>query len=163
MDLNKNNYNIKTNITHDKVKELQNDNVNLDLDKVFQVYLIIFKNVSVLDFLDILQELGEFKVVCSDGQNIAYINTNIHGSKLQEKFDSKKKDVEEIVILGLSLDFMQSIKDTNDRNWCLQRQQENMEYILQKTQKEHLLELSKFMDSLDKEIDKVIQEKEKKG
>lgn len=138
----------------------------LKLDNVYQVFFVIFKNSNAFKYLDLLEQLGEYKLVVSNKainnkivqEQLAYINTNKKSDELVELFNQYKSDKETIVIVGMTLDMMLSLKDEDVKNWCLSKQEKNMKYILEATQQENLREFSKILSLLNQEIDKLEQD-----
>lgn len=138
----------------------------LKLDNVYQVFFVIFKNSNAFKYLDLLEQLGEYKLVVSNKvinnkivqEQLAYINTNKKSDELVELFNQYKSDKETIVIVGMTLDMMLSLKDEDVKNWCLSKQEKNMKYILEATQQENLKEFSKILSLLNQEIDKLEQD-----
>lgn len=139
--------------------------IDINPEHVYQVYLVMFKDVEVFDVLDILDELGEyrFNYNLSYGskkktKQVAYLNTNLHLNNLDKKFEPIRKTGGETVILGMTLDMMSALNDEDIRTWCLKKQEENMTLILEKTQQQNLQDLMDSLEEIEKEVIKIEEE-----
>lgn len=145
------------------------NNSNLNPDKVYQVFLIIFKDSNVFRYLDVLDELGDYKLVCTNSRvnddivqsQYVYLNTNKKIDVIVSLLDGVKGDNEEVAIMGMTLDMMESLTDIEARSWCFKNQEQNMRYIIENTQQENLNNFVKVLDELEKELDKI--EDKRKG
>lgn len=126
---------------------------DLDLSLIKQVFFISFENDSWTRYVNILSEIGDFKVntFYGGGKTIdfAYVNTNLTLEELQEKINKIKPKKSKLAFMGLSLDTMALITDKSDREWCYQRQKETMDYIISKQQPKAVEILNNLINSME--------------
>lgn len=108
--------------------------------KVKQIFLIMCQeNTDIFNFTHVFEQMGEYKIVISNigkqtdsskKAQYVYINTSLSVNEITEFLDKAKVDDDLFVVLGITLDMLLFMKDSDVRQWCLEKQEENIQTIL---------------------------------